>query len=153
MSRNCPDCGVTVGSVHEGGCDVERCCLCGRQAMCCDCPYTVSGMDVETMERTHPEVYNEGPTEEMCALLEKEIAKHGGRLPWTGEWPNKDACKELGLWCYWADRTTGEPIDQGTLPGKWQPCSKDHPMASEDLNRLAVVGVWDKGRRKWVARN
>jgi hypothetical protein len=120
--------------------------------MCCDCPYELAGIVVETMEQTHPKVCVEGPTDEMAERFEKEIEKHG-RLPWTGEWPNKDACRQLDLWCYWADRETGEPIDQGSLPGKWQPCDKDHPMASEDLNRLAVVGVWDKAQRKWVVRN
>jgi hypothetical protein len=132
---------------------VERCCLCGHQAISCDCVYEVNGMDKDRLEFEHEAIYVQGPTDEMQERRAVEEDKYGGRLPWTGEWPNKDACRELGLWCYWADRETGEPMDQGSLPGKWQPCSKDHPMASEDLNRLVTVGVWDKVQRKWVARN
>lgn len=63
------------------------------------------------------------------------------RMPWTGEWPGLAECRELNLWCV---------LNQNG-PG-WVPCHKDHPGASEDLNRLIIVARWDKDLQKWVAR-
>jgi hypothetical protein len=149
--RTCGDCDAKPGELHQDGCDVERCCLCGGQSISCPCVYEINGMDPSTLEFEHPSIFVEGPTEEMHWKRVEEEDKYGGRLPWTGEWPGVDACREFGLYCFWADLETGEPKDEDFgRPGKYVPCSVDHPKATEDLNRLPRVAHWDKVQRKWV---
>ena len=69
--KTCPDCGVLPGSLHESGCDVERCPKCGFQALSCDC---FSGC-------------------EYCGANESEKFP---RIPWNGEWPGYSECIEFG---------------------------------------------------------
>ena len=33
----CPDCCALPGRMHEDGCDVEQCSVCGSQRICCNC--------------------------------------------------------------------------------------------------------------------
>ncbi len=139
MGRTCGDCGASPGEAHVPGCDVEICILCGRQAIGCPCVYELSGIVYDSMEATHPDIYSNGPTEEMDVVYEKAVQEAGGPVLWSGEWPGKAECRELGL------------LEFPSLPGKWVPCDGAHPGASEDLNRLHMVTVWDKVRRRRMA--
>ena len=87
---------VWVGDMHTPGCDVERCVLCGGQAIACSCVYKVNGLDSDDLEEMHPDIYNNGPTEEMYNKLDVEIEKLGGRLLWTGLYPGTEECIEFG---------------------------------------------------------
>lgn len=137
--RNCGDCGAKPGEFHDLGCDVERCAICGGQLIGCGCVYEANGITAWSLEETHPEVFNSGPTEAMWAVFDAEVEKLGGRLPWTGEFPGSDACREFDFWCFW-DETSR----------RWVRCDRSHPQAIEDLNHLVVFAHWDKIGRRWV---
>ncbi len=149
--RDCGDCAVKPGEYHQPGCDVERCPLCGRQMLSDRCVYRVNGLNVETMSETHPELYNEGPTEEMWEKYDAVVDTMGGRLRWTGEWPGRAECIEFNLYCRWVSRKTFQPI-QFSLeePGFWMICAKEDEGADVDLNSLFKLAFWCKNRRKWV---
>lgn len=130
--RKCADCGVLPGELHTPGCDVERCALCGWQAIGCDCVHAVNASILEERD--------DEPTEEMWAKFDAEVAKYGGRLPWTGEWPGESECIEFGWYVY-----------EDVASGKLVRCDKDHPGAMTDLNRLnARHAFWSRQKRRWV---
>jgi len=132
--RDCPDCGAKKGEFHNPGCDVERCPSCGGQKISCDCIYEFCGINVDTMEEKHPDIYNNGPTDEMYEKYEKEFyLSH--RMPWNEDWPGAAECREYGFW------TVGPP---------WKPCSKDEPGATEDLNRLVLTCRWSQAKQKFI---
>ena len=141
MNKNCPDCGVGVNQFHIGGCDVERCVLCGRQLIGCHCIYKVNGFDIHEMEFTHPDIFNNGPTEEMYKLYDAEVEKYGGFLPWTGIWPGVSECQEFGWYCIFIPNKGFESVD------------KNYPEASEDLNRLySGASFWSKEKRRFIKK-
>lgn len=139
--KNCHDCGVKPGEFHIPGCDLERCARCGHQAISCDCIYEVCGIDVDTMEEKHPDIYTHGPNEEMEGKW-RASEWWTRRLPWTGIWPGTIECREFGFWA-----------TEGTLsnPG-WKPVPAGTPGAVEHLNMLYTHCDWDRENQKWVKR-
>lgn len=83
-------------------------------------------MDPQTLKDEHPEIYSEGPTDEMYERFDAEWPR---RVPWSGEYPGAAECREYGFWC------VGPPwksVPAGTLG------------ATEDLNRLLTTCRWDQ---------
>jgi hypothetical protein len=128
--RNCR-CGAKPGHLHNQGCGVEPCQRCGRQAISCDCIYVVCGMDPRTLEEDHPEIYSNGPTDEMYARWDREWPR---RVPWSGEYPGAAECRLYGFWC------VGPP---------WKSVPEGTPDATEDLNRLLMTCRWDQQEQKY----
>lgn len=137
---NCRDCGVAPGRLHSAGCDVERCALCGGQAISCSCVYKVNGMNLDTLEEDNPEVYTNGPTPEMWRKFDEHIAPLGGRLYWSGYWPGSQEAAALGWFSRWVE-------GQG-----WVQCERDDPGAGPDLNRLFTRTVWNPQTRQYTVR-
>ncbi len=137
----CPDCNVQPGQCHKPGCDVERCMLCGGQAISCACVYEVNGIKYSTMEQEHPDIWNDGPTSDMVAVYDDKVETIGGRDTWTGQWPGVSECIEFG----WSG-TKWSPRQE-----KWVPAND--PVQYPNLNRLNPRGgevKWSQVRRRWV---
>lgn len=144
-TRNC-GCGATPGDLHRPGCDVERCPRCKHQLIGCDCIYEVNGMDPDTLDVSHPEIYEGGPTDKMVKKWNAEWDSK--RLPWTGYWPGDLECRALGYYCrdLWAD--TGEPVVGSYDPVAHEKrgirfhirCAAEDLGAHEDLNRWGREG-------------
>ena len=125
--RSCYDCGAKPGELHEPGCDVETCPRCGSQMISCGCVYEVNGLDQETLEEEHPDIYTGGPTDEMYAKFDAEWGAR--RIPWAGEPHGAASARKLGWWVKWS-------------PG-WKKCAANDPDACEDLNGLFTRAWWD----------
>lgn len=52
------------------------------------------------------------------------------REKWTGEWPGKAECRELGFWCVEVRGPSGH--------GPFVRCDENTPGKTEDLTRLAM---------------
>jgi hypothetical protein len=119
---NCHDCGVRPGELHKAGCDVEQCPECGGQAMQC-----LSEIECPHCHETH-----------IHADCTEEPIAHS-LIPWIGIWPGTLECREFGWYSYF-DPKNG-----------WVRCDKDHPKASEDLNRLhGFETIWDADNARFV---
>lgn len=93
-------------------------------------------MNPATLKKDHPEIYIDGPTDEMIAKWDAEWSAR--RIPWTGEWPGVAECREFG---WYAKRA----------PIGWHPCDQRDDGATEDLNRLySGEARWDRDTQRWV---
>lgn len=143
IKRNCDDCGVLAGESHAYGCDVERCPKCGGQVISCHCIYDINSINYEMLETEHPEIYSDGPTDAMYVKWDAEWGPR--RMKWTGEWPGTAECREYGFWSLWVPNP--EPFLPGGA-GKWVEVPVGTPGATEDLNKLYMVGIWNPETQK-----
>ena len=140
-------CRAAVGELHERGCDVERCARCGGQAIACPCVYELNGMNPSRLEEDHPDIYHDGPTEEMVAVYDAEIERLGGRIPRGPLYPGTEDCVRLNLWCRWVESGTEEAVRLGRAG--WHKCDREHPDAVPDLNELGWRARWNPRRRRY----
>ncbi len=138
--RKCHDCGAKPGEKHKGGCDVARCPRCGGQAISCNCIYIVNGMNPNTLETEHPDIYNNGPTEAMYEKWEQQ-GWEDIEKPWSGIWPGVMECREFG----WFAKM---------VPGQgWVQCPATDPDAHENLNRLYMGECqWDIATQRFIKK-
>ncbi len=137
----CHDCGVLPGEFHVHGCDEERCPLCHFQLIGCDCVYEVNGLGSVDLEEEHPDVYDNGPTEQMYAVFDAEVAKRGGYVRWKGESEGLAECRERGWWCRKEATNT-------VMGMRYVPCGPEHADAHEDLNRWGAFLRWGRDARE-----
>jgi len=132
--KNCGDCNVAPGEMHQPGCDVETCARCGGQTISCGCIYEVCGIDRETMQGQFPDIYESGPSAKMWA--EWDAKWDARRIPWAGEIHGLAECREYGFWVVW-----GPP---------WISVPAGTPDAMEDRNTLFRRCTWDVEKQRWV---
>lgn len=148
----CPDCGAEVSETHASGCDVARCLHTGQQRLSCfkghgptraSTPGNIVWCAVLDAIRTDADRIP--PADEVivngaafCGCPVDGLHDDCGEDVWTGQRPGEAEAVEMGLWCRW-----GPP---------WIECSADHPEARPDLNRVSIVGRWDRQAARWVKR-
>lgn len=123
---DCNDCGAVPGAMHSPGCDVERCSVCGGQALS-GCPHIVALCYDENPKGSHLDSnYTGHPADTVLSAERHDPTK----TRWTGVWPGTLEAIRLGLFCW------ENPGSKNGLPW-WVPCGPDHPEATTDLNALA----------------
>ena len=142
----CPACKEPVGYLHQLGCDQETCARCGGQMCSCNCVYELNGMGPDKLEQEHPDIYSNGPTDEMAAVYDAEIEKIGGRIPVSLLWPGTEDAVRLGFWCFW---TEDVKVRGFISPAGWRKCKMEHPKAVPDLNELARRCRWNREKRRY----
>jgi len=75
--QKCHDCGIVEGQIHEYGCDMERCPICGRQLIACSCCYTFLNLDISEGSWTYVHGLTVQQSERWVAELERI-----GRVPY-----------------------------------------------------------------------
>ena len=139
MTQACHDCGVAEGSIHEYGCDMERCPFCGGQLITCPCSYLESGYAFDGSAPTSGlprEVYVNGLSDAEEASWRAKL-KAKGRIPYI-RWPN--LCARCGV--KWPEmfRIPDETWDRYIEPGE-----RDKMLCRPCWDE--IVSLTDAGRR------
>ena len=78
----CHDCGASPGEYHAHGCDMEVCPRCEGQLIGCNCIYEINNINPDTLEDEHPDIYKNGPTQEMYYNWDRKYGNK--RIKWNG---------------------------------------------------------------------
>jgi len=171
--KTCHDCGAKPGEMHERGCDVERCPLCGGQAIGCDCIYEELAEEYGWEHKPMLYVRTGDPVPDGYVL---EAACRDGRSVCC--FPNNGLPEDI--YCGGPTEEMREKFEEiveaagGRLPwtGDWPgvaecekfgfychmtpkgrvSCDKDRSGASHDLNRIYKDCVWDRQKREFVLK-